>query len=223
MASWIFRALGSAHKLKAPSRLPSGASSWKLFPVATTRKLNTEAIKSDGPTARADEDVLELRWENGDLSKYPHIFLRDNCQCENCYHSSIKQRQIDTVFNVDLNVKPKSISSCDGEVNLLWEDGHQSSYSYEWLRERKLPKIESEAKSRSNCGIEPILWGGELVGNIPVHDFEAVIEDESAYLSWLESIASTGLTLIKNAPAEMGIAKRISKFMGSHIRSTHYG
>ena len=223
MASWIFRALGSARNLKTPSGLLSAASSWKLFTVPTTRKLNTEAIKSERLAAIANEDVLELRWENGDLSKYPHIFLRDNCQCENCYHSSIKQRLIDTVFDVDLNVKPKSISSCDGEVNLLWEDGHQSSYSYEWLRERKLPKIDSEAKSRSNCGIEPILWGGELVGNIPEHDFEAVIEDESAYLSWLESIASTGLTLIKNAPAEIGIAKRISKFMGSHMRSTHYG
>lgn len=47
---------------------------------------------------------------NSEQLKYPLIWLRDNCQCSNCFHAQTKSRIIDwTKFNFE-NALPKSIT-----------------------------------------------------------------------------------------------------------------
>lgn len=42
--------------------------------------------------------------------KYPSMWLRDNCQCSECFHASSKSRTIDwTTFDLN-SAKPKSIA-----------------------------------------------------------------------------------------------------------------
>lgn len=44
--------------------------------------------------------------------KYPLVWLRDNCQCSNCFHAQSKSRIIDwTKFKFE-NAQPKSILVC---------------------------------------------------------------------------------------------------------------
>lgn len=47
---------------------------------------------------------------NEQLLKYPLIWLRDNCQCSNCFHAQTKSRTIDwTEFDFK-NAQPKTVS-----------------------------------------------------------------------------------------------------------------
>lgn len=47
---------------------------------------------------------------NSEQLKYPLVWLRDNCQCSNCFHSQTKSRSIDwTKFDFN-HAQPKSIN-----------------------------------------------------------------------------------------------------------------
>eukprot|EP00795_Rhopilema_esculentum_P010426 gene10426-19128_t len=169
-------------------------------------------------------DSLQVNWEDGDQSKYPFIFLRDNCQCEHCFHATAMQRTCDVVGNFSVDIKPESTWLTEDGVTMEWEDGHRSSFPFKWLRERMFPKSEMEIGTRrSNCGLKPITWGSDLIGKIPKYEFGKVTRDDPTLLSWLETVAVTGLTLLENTPGTSESLELIRDKLGCAYRSTHYG
>ena len=55
----------------------------------------------------ASQKMLNVSWLDGRNSSYPHIFLRDNCQCPKCFHPETKSRQLDIMEKVELDKTPK--------------------------------------------------------------------------------------------------------------------
>ncbi|XP_065068531.1 gamma-butyrobetaine dioxygenase-like [Rhopilema esculentum] len=169
-------------------------------------------------------NYLHLRWDDGDQSKYPFIFLRDNCQCEQCFHVTAMQRTCDVVGNFSVDIKPESTWLSDDGVTMEWEDGHRSSFSFKWLRERMFPKSEKEIGSMSDCGLKPVTWGSELAEKIPKYEFVKVMQDNLVCLAWLESLGTTGLTLLRNNRQKSSEALlQISRRLQCSFTKTHYG
>ncbi len=199
----------------------------KSFPTILHRSLSVIAAREAKSTTEIKEgtNYLELRCENGTSNFYPWIFLRDNCQCEKCFHPATKQRLLDTAFDVHIDIKPHEVVQNENdEVVLKWADGHISKFSHKWLLDRAFPNSDSEIECKSKCGLNPKLWDNELQNNIPKNEYKDVISDDNATLSWLESIATTGLTLIKNAPARSGVIfEEMTRKVGGFVRKTHYG
>jgi len=187
----------------------------------TARQCSFTATRSI--TSKSLNDSLQIDWENGTISSYPYIFLRDNCQCEKCFHPSAKQRLFDTAHNVPVDIKPGSVSQTTDAVNLTWEDGHQSSFEYNWLKERMFPDTDADVVSRNYCGLKPKTWGSELNGKIPNYDYDSFMKNDETLLSWLETVASTGIALLENAPESGDALSDFSKRLYCCIRGTHYG
>ena len=187
----------------------------------TARKCSFTAARSI--SFKSSNDSLHIDWENGTISSYPYIFLRDNCQCANCFHPSAKQRLFDTALNVSVDIKPESVWQTTDAVNLTWEDGHQSSFEYNWLKERMFPDTDAGLQARNNCGLELKTWGSELNGNIPRYDYDSVMKNDRTMLSWLEMMASAGIALLENAPKSLDVFSEISRRLFCLIRVTHYG
>ena len=55
-----------------------------------------------------EDRMLEAHWEDGEATRYPWVWLRDNCQCEKCFHEFTKARLI-LMKNLDVNVKPQKV------------------------------------------------------------------------------------------------------------------
>ena len=172
---------------------------------------------------KTTSDSLQVNWDDGKQSKYLFIFLRDNCQCEHCFHATAMQRTCDVVGIFSVDIKPKSTWLSKDGVTMEWEDGHRSSFSFKWLRERMFPKSEKEIGSMSDCGLKPVTWGSELIEKIPKYVFSKVIRDDSTLLSLLETVAVTGLTLLENTPGTSESLESIRDKLGCAYRSTHYG
>ena len=193
-----------------------------LFPKASSKFVVVDP--SELPKVNKQEDSLVLIFEDGKKRIFPFIFLRDNCQCAKCFHPSSKQRLFNTAFEVELDLKPKATWNDNGSVHLEWDDGHISSFSHKWLQDRTFPATNADITSKSSCGLTPIHWANNLQDKIPRYDFEELITHESTLLSWLESIATTGLTLIENAPVKPGVlSDKIVKNIGGYAKNTHYG
>eukprot|EP00795_Rhopilema_esculentum_P010422 gene10422-19124_t len=168
-------------------------------------------------------DSLQVNWDDGDQSKYPFIFLRDNCQCEHCFHATAMQRTCDVVGKLSVDIKPESTWLSEDGVTMEWEDGHRSSFSFKWLRDRMFPKPEKEIGSMIDCGLKPVTWGSELAEKIPKYEFGKVLTDDTTLLSWLETVAVTGLTLLENTPGTSESLELIRDKLGCVFRPIHYG
>eukprot|EP00795_Rhopilema_esculentum_P010428 gene10428-19130_t len=134
------------------------------------------------------------------------------------------QRTCDVVGNFSVDIKPESTWLSDDGVTMEWEDGHRSSFSFKWLRERMFPKSEKEIGSMSDCGLKPVTWGSELAEKIPKYEFVKVMQDNLVCLAWLESLGTTGLTLLRNNRQKSSEALlQISRRLQCSFTKTHYG
>ena len=98
---------------------------------------------------------------NGQKNSYPTAWLRDNCQCHDCFDPQSLGRAF-LMDSLDLNISVKSASTLPtGDVEIIWEDGHKSVYNSEWLQQRAFSE-EARGKYRKlhllpkvgsyNCG-----------------------------------------------------------------------
>lgn len=70
--------------------------------------------RSIGLSAKIAEDNLVAE-RNNVTDKFPLVWLRDNCTCENCFHKASHSRIINW-RNFDLNVKATSVEVCIGRI-----------------------------------------------------------------------------------------------------------
>lgn len=53
--------------------------------------------------------LMQILWHDGEESFYPAVWLRDNCQCPNCYLDSAKARKL-LVEALDVNIGIKELT-----------------------------------------------------------------------------------------------------------------
>ncbi|XP_002732668.1 gamma-butyrobetaine dioxygenase-like [Saccoglossus kowalevskii] len=163
------------------------------------------------------EKSVRLEWNDGCESKYPYIWLRENCRCSSCYHGASKMRLI-PIANLAIDVLPEKVwqdDNINGQgISISWSDGHHSHYSSTWLRQFQFSDEPQKKRLK--------LWGSDLQGNIPSYKFGDILESDAILLEWLESLRDVGLVLTKNVPTVPGQLSRLSKRVAP-IRMTNYG
>lgn len=99
---------------------------------------------SDAPTnirALQSDQVLELTWTEGVVSRLPYRFLRGECPCASCRNEWTGERMLDpTTISADLKLEGME-GIGNYAVRLAWSDGHSSGL-YTW---ETLHKLSSEA------------------------------------------------------------------------------
>ncbi|XP_078576344.1 gamma-butyrobetaine dioxygenase-like [Branchiostoma floridae x Branchiostoma japonicum] len=85
----------------------------------------------------SSSETVEVEWSAGGVDRFPYIWLRDNCQCSECFQSDLNKRLVLT-SELDLDVAPAHAAARDrgNSLHVTWPDGHQSRYDWQWLRDR---------------------------------------------------------------------------------------
>ncbi|CAI5759855.1 unnamed protein product [Candida verbasci] len=175
-------------------------------------------------------DTIEVKWSDGNVSKYHNIWLRDNCHCSSCYYSITKQRLLNT-SKINLHIKPKEIEIQDGRLYVIWDqDSHESNYDFDWLfihsyNPRLIP-ISSKLKDPKQL-LKRKLWQvKDIKDNLPQVEFETVMsatdDDESAILDWSLKLHQYGFCFINNVPVTPEDTEKLCEKL-NYIRPTHYG
>jgi len=152
-------------------------------------------------------------------SRYHHFWLRDNCQCEQCRHTSGQRLHETWQLNAEVGVKD-SAESPEG-LQVLWsgDDQHRSFFSHQFLAEHCYDEESTAAKKEDD---KRQLWGGALMADIPCFDYLKVITDDEQKRQWLNSVITYGLAKLINVPTEPGtILKVVDQF--GYVRTTNYG
>jgi gamma-butyrobetaine dioxygenase len=169
-----------------------------------------------GVQGLADRVVIE--WADGRVSPFHHLWLRDNCPCDQCVYSVTREQVFESVDAAeDLRPLATRIDS-DGCLRIDWQDGHLSRFDPGWLRAHA---YDDESRAERLAGKpQPRLWHSEL--QLPVFDYIALMNDNAALLQWLLAVRDIGLTQVRGVPTEPGSLKLIAQRI-SFIRESNFG
>ena len=117
---------------------------------------------------------------------------------------------------LDLKCTPHTIAFNDvtSQMAIEWNDGHTSPYPYGWLRDRCFLNPRKES-------VHPVKqWGKE---HQPQRfEWDDLVNDDSALLSFINSLKSEGVSIVKNAPCNnVGLNKLVAAI--GMPWNNHYG
>ena len=167
-----------------------------------------------------DKRYLKVSWNDGTFSRYPYIFLRDNCKCPQCFEHKSNQSLLHTVVDVGLNIEAKRASfSDDGQyLTCVWPDGHASEYNLEWLRSNRMPEkaeIKTHLNTDSLVKDDLVLWDAEMLqAKIPSYDCEAVMNDDKSLFEYMYALYQHGLVLLDDGPVREDFLLEMATRMG---------
>lgn len=169
-----------------------------------------------------DSDAVKIRWEDGSSTKFHNIWLRDHCQCKQCYNSDTHQKEFN-ILDVPLDIQPTNVSINDqnNQVAIKWPDSHETSFDAEWLKQHS---YHGDTKPL-NHKEEPFLWDKKTIeSNMPCgFDFAKVLSDDDELFTLFQGIIRYGFAFVDNTPTEVRAIAEMATKLGGFVRETHYG
>ncbi|XP_078583873.1 gamma-butyrobetaine dioxygenase-like [Branchiostoma floridae x Branchiostoma japonicum] len=167
--------------------------------------------------------MVEVEWSDGGVSSFPYVWLRDNCQCPQCFKPDSCSRLV-LMSDLDVNVSPVRAESQarGGLLWVEWSDGHQSHYDWQWLKERCFsPHAMSERERAWQRKTQ--LWGAEITHDLPKADFPVLLTDDRALYDFLVILDSVGLVLVQNVPCDVGQVERLANRVAFLKQTSGFG
>ncbi|XP_007181049.2 gamma-butyrobetaine dioxygenase [Balaenoptera acutorostrata] len=163
--------------------------------------------------------LMRILWQDGAESVYPAVWLRDNCQCPDCYLDSAKARKL-LIEALDVNIGIKDLTFDRKKVHITWPNDHYSEYEADWLKKRCFSQQAREKLQRELFLPECQYWGSEF--QLPTLDFEAVLKDDEHAYRWLSRLKKVGIVRLTGASDKRGEVLKLGKRIG-FLYLTFYG
>ena len=164
-----------------------------------TRQLESAAMR-DG--------MIELNWSDNSLNRFHPIWLRDNCRCTECGDPAIGYRSL-RLSSLDLDLEPRTLVTEREQLQIIWEDDHESRYSFDWLSEHAY-----DDTARQSRAFKPEIWDEALRLAPPKFNYSDIADDNAQLLQVLQRVRDHGICFLRAAPAEAGIVEALSLRFG---------
>ena len=146
------------------------------------------------------KDSVILSTDSSKEYDLPFLWLRDNCQCDECRIIETQEKQF-LLHTVPVDISPKSVEIKDEKVFVLWPDNHQSVIPLIQIEESGKPRYP-ERKS----------WTSKFT---PTRfDWSEFLDEEEIALEALKTFVSFGAIILKNAPKEPNSLEVLSRRLG---------
>jgi gamma-butyrobetaine dioxygenase len=163
------------------------------------------------------DGALAVAWKAGGESRFPFLWLRDNCRCPRCRDPRNGQRLFDAL-DLPAEPTPTAASLVGEDVAIAWAgEGHESRYAAAWLAAHDLSPA-----GRGKRRPELRLWGAEIANDLPRADWPEVLADPVVEFRLLRDLARYGFALLHQVPVEKGQVAAVGDRLG-HVRVTNYG
>ncbi|CAO3649541.1 unnamed protein product [Cunninghamella echinulata] len=200
-----------------------------------------------------DKDAVYLKWNadypvNQDMfsnnnkdsttSAYSHVWLRDNCPCDQCIHPSSRQK-LHSTADIDTNIEPKTVSydSTLDQLVIEWnlplrhqqqQDNntsssssssyHTSYYPLSYLRRYASQKTSQEFRFEQ---LKPKTWTRDQYQLNWVHYDDYMTTDKGLH-QVVEQLYNDGLVFLKGVPLLDESVTKVAERIGP-VQETFYG
>ncbi|KAJ7039567.1 Trimethyllysine dioxygenase [Mycena alexandri] len=208
LATHLARGAASAAALNVQPRSP------------TTARSVQEVVSDDLPTISMDGRKVAVGWDTRTWSRFHNIWLRDHCRCPQCFHSTTKQRLLNT-FEIPADITPSQVEPTADGLQVSWpsSESHVSLYPWSWLQKNSYDPPLGQRETRA----EKIIWSSKIQTSPPTITYqEAMAEDDRGLYKWLSHIDRFGMCFISGVPPTPEATEELSRRIG-FIRETQYG
>ena len=177
----------------------------------------TEHVRTKIEGLSRERDRITIKWCDGGVSHFHFIWLRHQCECEECGSSlnAVRGLRLDLIPE---RPNPREQSFDPDRLRVIWEeDGHVSTYEAKWLRDHCY-----SAEERARRKHRPVLWDKRIEANPPTFNFSEVEDSASSRLQMLETVCDYGFCKVEGAPGLAQEAGRLIQMVGAK-RITHFG
>jgi gamma-butyrobetaine dioxygenase len=166
-----------------------------------------------------DGRALKLHWDDGRVSRFEGMWLRDNCDCPSCRHPQAMERIYMFIDHEPPRITQVAQTTPDVlEVHFSQgSEQHVSRFGTAWLRQH----CHSSA-ARNEAKTTRTLWDAGLNGSVPTVDFGAYMHTEEGLRAWITAIRSHGIVLLQGVPQEAGKLLDVARRIGP-VRQTNFG
>ena len=130
----------------------------------------------------------------------PFLWLRDNCQCDDCRVIETQEKQF-LLHTVPIDLSPRSVEIKDESLFVLWPDSHQSVIPLNQIEKSGNPRYP-EYKS----------WPRKFIPES--FDWLEFLDNEEIALKALKTFVSFGVIILNNGPKKPDSLEILSKRFG---------
>jgi gamma-butyrobetaine dioxygenase len=142
---------------------------------------------------------------------FHYVWLRDNSWAPADRIGQTGERRLFTA-HIDQDIAPEAASyHMSTGLSVLWNDGHASTYSPQWLRRYD---YSEEARAARRC--HPTLWDEQPT---PPQRFAHadIVSTTQGQLAYLDAVREFGAAIVTDVPAVDGESARFAETIG-HVR-----
>ena len=169
--------------------------------------------------AATDGRIVTLTWDDGRVSRYHAVWLRDNAgDAQTC--SPVTREQVVPPWDLpeDLAVSAAAVAG-DGSLEATFAPERRTvAYHPGWLRAHDY----SNGGFADPAGIAPTLWDAAVLREPPTFDGTAWLECDATLLEALETLMEFGIVRLRRVPADDMAVRRVADRIGT-IRNSNFG
>jgi gamma-butyrobetaine dioxygenase len=178
-----------------------------LASFRTERSIRELAIKAKG---------VAVVWDDGVVSHYHAMWLRDNCPCPQCRHPRALERTYIFIDEPPPVIYSASLVNHALEVAFLANGTpHRSHYSIGWLRSHQ-PDNPIPARNPVH------LWDARMRERMTTLTYDQFMTTPAGLRTWIEAINAQGIALIRGVPQESGALLEVAQRIGP-VRESNFG
>jgi len=179
----------------------------------------TDGAQADGTQTDAAQGDLELV-VSGRKLRFPAIWLRDNCPCEQCLDPGSGQKYNDITDVPAETAVAAAQDAGDCVVVTFAPDQHRSAFFRDWLAEHAL---DGDGNGDGRAEDDKELWrSADLAGWRPQATWPRYLSEPAERARALDAVLRLGFVLLHDVPAGPGMVLEVAASFG-YVRETNYG
>lgn len=145
-------------------------------------------------------EVTEVTWSCGNHSALPHLWLRDNCACDDCRIAQTGEKRF-VLAEVPIDLVPAEVDVIDDRLHIVWPDGHRTAYDGEDLR-------STDCHRRRACRPWP-------KGYVPErYPYSTFMESDRVAAAAIAQFIDSGAIILHDAPVMPGTLEKLVPRLG---------
>ena len=145
-------------------------------------------------------DSVLLSIDSNKQYDLPFLWLRDNCQCDECRITETQEKQL-LLHSVPVDIVPTSVIEKDNNILITWPDKHESIIPIDKIKESEISRYPKHQSWPANFQPNKFDWS----------DF---LDDQAVCIEGLKDFVTYGVIILSNAPQESNSLELLSKRFG---------
>lgn len=169
-------------------------------------------------SATVGDRAVTVVFADGSRRRFHHQWLRHCCYCADCGNPADGIR-FTTVASVEADIAPAAAEATDGDLAVVWPDGHRSLYGAGWLIHYSYEPADAEAR----WSWRPVVWRAGLAERFPTVDWDGIAEGNAGHFRLLSLLSDYGIVRIAVAGSGVGRIEDIAALLGPIHETSVYG